>query len=83
MTDVGYPICLTCGKLWQEDMNRNQDEVIERLQKELAAIKKDALRYMWLRDTGNETWLSLKRRSVVSYSSYGIDEAIDAAMKAL
>ena len=54
-----------------------QDAQIAELRAKLAAAEKDALRYRWLRNTGDETWTPLIRRaSPISRMEAYIDEAI-------
>lgn len=48
----------------------------------LEAAEKDAARYQWLRDTGDETWVPLKSRLRGSNKAEAhIDAAIAAARK--
>jgi hypothetical protein len=46
---------------------------------ELAALRKDAERYRWLRDVGDETWVPMGKRPSVNFT-HEIDQAIDAAI---
>lgn len=41
--------------------------------------KKDAKRYRWLRDIGDETWVPMGKRPGIKFS-HEIDQAIDAAL---
>ena len=47
--------------------------------RQLEELRKDAARYQWLRDVGDETWVPLGARSNTSFK-YEVDNAIDAAM---
>lgn len=78
-------ICATCGKKEQScechknypRPSRAQDE-IERLRAELAAAKRDAERYRWLRDKAGN---SIMRRLMDSAIPPEWDDMIDEAMK--
>jgi hypothetical protein len=48
--------------------------------RQLEELRKDANRYQWLRDVGDETWTPLGTRPNVNFT-HGVDNAIDAAMK--
>jgi len=50
------------------------------LERELQEARKDAERYRWLRDVGNDTWIPLGKRPGVSFT-HETDAAIDAARK--
>ena len=56
------------------------DHTITLLRKELNALRRDALRYRWLRDVGDSTFRPMSTRPGVR-SAEQIDAAIDAAMK--
>lgn len=64
---------------WQEENARNYDRA-ERAEAERDAAAKDAERYRWLRDVGDENWTALCTRA--SKGSSQIDAAIDAALGA-
>ena len=51
---------------------------IERLRAQLAEQDRDAERYRWLRDVGDNTWTPLMKRGPAFASN--LDAAIDAAM---
>lgn len=43
------------------------------------ALRKDAERYRWLRDVGDETWVPMGKRPGINFT-HEIDQAIDAAI---
>jgi ABC-type phosphate transport system auxiliary subunit len=55
-------------------------QALDSLRAENEELRKDAGRYRWLRDVGDETWIPLGKRPNVRFT-HEIDAAIDKARK--
>lgn len=77
MMQVGEVLCsvTTC----QKDECKATGACHASLCDELAELRKDAERYRWLRDVGDETWVPMGKRPGVNFT-HEIDQAIDAAI---